>query len=62
MIKEGKAIELTYQDPTLLEEIETVALSFCGYGMNGGLFQSKKTGTMYAIPYRSSLLFYYVKP
>lgn len=39
--------------------LETVAMSFGIYGMNGGLFRDTETGQLYGIPRRDGILFYY---
>lgn len=59
LIKVGAAIELTDTNTIPAGRLETVALSFGMYGMNGGLFQDAETGQLYAIPRRDSILFYY---
>lgn len=40
--------------------LETIAMSFGVYGMNGALLQDMDSGEMYAIPARNTTLFYYV--
>ena len=37
--------------------LQTVAISYGVYGMNGGLFQDIKTGAYYVVPNRSARLF-----
>ncbi|MDE7025555.1 MAG: hypothetical protein K2O88_06725 [Paramuribaculum sp.] len=59
LIKLGAAIELTDTKAVKYSELRTVAMSFGIYGMNGALFQHETTGQLYAIPSRSTLLFYY---
>ena len=59
LIKSGVAIELTDTTTVKHSELTTVALSFGVYGMNAGLFRHDTTGQLYALPNRSSLLFYY---
>lgn len=60
LIKVGAAIELTDTTTTPAGRLETVALSFGMYGMNGGLFRDYESGQLYAIPRRDSMLFHYV--
>ena len=59
LIKVGAAIELTDTNTIPAGRLETVALSFGAYGMNGGLFRDYETGQLYAIPRRAGILFYY---
>lgn len=59
LIKVGAVIELTDTNTIPAGRLETVALSFGMYGMNGGLFRDYESGQLYAIPCRSSILFYY---
>lgn len=59
LIEVGAAIELTDTNTIPAGRLETVALSFGVYGMNGGLFRDYKSGQLYAIPRRDSILFYY---
>lgn len=59
LIKVGAAIELTDTTTIPAGRLETVALSFGMYGMNGGLFRDNESGQLYAIPRRDSMLFYY---
>ena len=59
LIRLGAAIELTDTKRVKHSELRTVAMSFGIYGMNGALFKHDKTGELYAIPRRSTLLFYY---
>ena len=59
LIKAGAAIELTDTKTVSCGRLETVAMSFGIYGMNGGLFRDTETGQLYAIPRRDSILFYY---
>lgn len=59
LIKVGAAIELTDTNTIPARRLETVALSFGVYGMNGGLFRDQETGQLYAIPRRDGILFYY---
>ena len=59
LIKVGAAIELTDTNTIPAGRLETVALSFGMYGMNGGLFRDYESGQLYAIPRRDSILFYY---
>lgn len=47
---------INYNDVKELD-LETIALSFGSYGMNAGLFISKKTGLYYVCPSRSTMLF-----
>lgn len=60
LIKVGAAIELTDTTTTPAGRLETVALSFGMYGMNGGLFRDYESGQLYAIPHRDGMLFHYV--
>lgn len=59
LIKVGAAIELTDTNTIPAGRLETVALSFGMYGINGGLFRDQESGQLYAIPRRDSILFYY---
>lgn len=59
LIKVGAAIELTDTYTIPAGRLETVALSFGVYGMNGGLFRDYKSGQLYGIPRRDGILFYY---
>lgn len=59
LIKAGAAIELTDTTTVKHSELTCIALSFGIYGMNAGLFRHDTTGQLYAIPSRSTLLFYY---
>lgn len=59
LIKAGAAIELTDTNTVKHSELTCIALSFGIYGMNAGLFRHDTTGQLYAIPSRSTLLFYY---
>lgn len=59
LIKVGAAIELTDTTTIPAGRLETVALSFGMYGINGGLFRDQESGQLYAIPRRDSMLFYY---
>lgn len=58
----GNAEDVTFDKSGIIEELQkngykTVAISFGVYGMNGGLFQDKKSGKLYAIIGRSTNLF-----
>lgn len=59
LIKAGAAIELTDTTTIPAGRLETVAMSFGIYGMNGGLLRDTETGQLYAIPRRDGILFYY---
>lgn len=59
LIKLGAAIEITDTKTIKPGVLETVAMSFGIYGMNGALFKHAGTGQLYAIPRRNTLLFYY---
>lgn len=59
LIKVGAAIELTDTKTVPAGRLQTVAMSFGIYGMNGGLFRDTETGQLYAIPRRDGILFYY---
>lgn len=59
LIKVGAAIELTDTATIPAGRLETVALPFGMYGMNGGLFRDYESGQLYAIPRRDGILFYY---
>lgn len=59
LIKLGAAKELTDTTTVKNSGLTTVAMSFGIYGMNGALFRHDTTGELYAIPSRSTLLFYY---
>ena len=59
LVKVGAAIELTDTATIPAGRLETVALSFGIYGMNGGLFRDYESGQLYAIPRRDGILFYY---
>lgn len=59
LIKVGAAIELTDTKTVPAGRLQTVAMSFGIYGMNGGLFRDMETGQLYAIPRRDGILFYY---
>lgn len=59
LIKAVAAIELTDTNTIPAGRLETVALSFGVYGMNGGLFRDTETGQLYGIPRRDGILFYY---
>ena len=59
LIKVGAAVELSDTNTIPAGRLETVALSFGMYGMNGGLFRDYESGQLYAIPRRDSMLFYY---
>ena len=39
-------------------DLQQIAISFGTYGMNAGLFLSKKDGLYYVVPSRSTTLFY----
>lgn len=58
-IKSGAAIELTDTKTIPAGRLETVAMSFGIYGMNGAAFRDIETGQLYAIPRRDMILFYY---
>jgi len=38
-------------------DLEEIAISFGTYGMNAGLFRSRKNNTYYVVPTRSTVLF-----
>lgn len=58
MREAGEAQDLTTTDPKdLSTDLDTVELSFGVYGMNGGLFKSRRTGQLYVITARNSNLF-----
>ena len=59
LIKAGAAIELTDTKTVPYGRIQTVAIAFGIYGMNGGLFRDTQTGQLYGIPRRNAILFYY---
>lgn len=59
LIKSGAAIELTDTKTVNAGRLQTIALSFGIYGMNGGLFRDTETGQLYGIPRRDVILFYY---
>lgn len=59
LIKAGAAIELIDTKTVSAGRLQTVAMSFGIYGMNGGLFRDTETGQLYAIPRRDGILFYY---
>lgn len=59
LIKAGAAIELTDTKTVPCGRLQTIALSFGIYGMNGGLFRDTETGQLYGIPRRDGILFYY---
>lgn len=59
LIKSGAAIELTDAKTVNAGRLQTIALSFGIYGMNGGLFRDTETGQLYGIPRRDGILFYY---
>lgn len=61
LIRLGAAIELTYNDRDRITpgQLDKIAMSFGIYGMNGAIFKDSKTGQLYAIPGRSTALFYY---
>ena len=59
LIKAGAAIELTDTKTVPCGRLETVAMSFGIYGMNGGLFRDTQTGQLYGILRRNAILFYY---
>ena len=61
LVKEGAATDLEGMTKRPHpRELDTIGISYGTYGMNGGLFINRKTGKMYAITSRSSLLFEYV--
>lgn len=59
LIKAGAAIELTDTKTVPCGRLETVAMSFGIYGMNGALLKDCETGQLYGIPRRDGILFYY---
>lgn len=59
LIKAGAAIELTDTKTVNAGRLQTIALSFGIYGMNGGLFRDIETGQLYGISRRDGILFYY---
>lgn len=66
LIKSGAAVDITNHDNATRQELESrekyldkVGYSVGVYGLNGGLLQGHKSGTLYAITARTSALFIY---
>lgn len=59
LIRLGAAKEITKCGEPANSQLDTVAMSFGIYGMNGAIFKHRQTGELYAIPSRSTMLFYY---
>lgn len=59
LIRLGAAKEITECGTPATNELDTVAMPFGIYGMNGAIFKHRQTGELYAIPSRSTMLFYY---
>lgn len=59
LIKLGAAKEITREGQPKSGELDTIAMSFGVYGMNDAIFKHRQTGELYAIPSRSTMLFYY---
>lgn len=63
LIRTGVATDITNynfeQVKTLnrSDKLETIAVSYGTYGMNGGLFRSQSTGKLYAVSSRAAALF-----
>ena len=61
LVKEGAAADLEKMSKRpSVGELSCIGISRGTAGMNGALFINRKTGKMYAITSRSSLLFEYV--
>lgn len=62
MLRAGIALPLNYgtENQVDFRRLETIKISRGIYGMNGALLRDIYTGQLYAIPSRSSELFYYV--
>lgn len=61
LVKSGAAIDFTYsQNKPKKGDLRTIGVSYGTAGMNAALFINEKTGRMYAITSRCSLLFEYV--
>lgn len=58
MIRSGEATELVRKNQ-IARGYDVIAVSSGMYGINGALIRSK-SGKLYGIPDRSSLLYYYV--
>lgn len=56
LIRSGMAQELEREDQ-IPDDYEKIGLSTGLYGMNGGVIKDRKTGEMWAIPVRNSMLF-----
>lgn len=59
LIRLGAAKEITNEKEIKYNELDTVAMSFGVYGMNGAIFKHRQTGELYATPSRCTMLFYY---
>lgn len=66
LVKSGAAVDITNHDNAARQELESrekyldkVGYSVGVYGLNGGLLQGHKSGTLYAITARTSALFIY---
>lgn len=61
LVKSGAAIDFTYsQNKPKRSDLRVIGISYGTAGMNAALFLNEKTGRMYAITSRTSLLFEYV--
>lgn len=60
MIRNGIAKEITSYDNIPAGRLEIIAVSRGVYGMNAALFRHVDSGDLYAVPSRSSLLFFLV--
>lgn len=62
LLRDGIALPVNYgtEKQIASSRLETIKISRGIYGMNGALLRDIYTGQLYAIPSRSSALFYYV--
>ena len=61
LVKEGAATDISpMKTRPSHRDLDVIGISYGVYGMNGALFINRKSGKLYAITSRSTLLFEYV--